>query len=131
MADDRPRTGRFHFDLSRANPAQRNVSDGLEVPTSWFLVGIAVSGSACITLGMAFFHISWWMGVLAVLLTFVLSIVAARATGETDMTPIGAMGKITQLTYGIIAPRNMTTNLMTAAITAGARNAFGRPADQP
>ena len=30
------------------------------------------------------------------------------------------MGKITQLSYGIIAPSNMTTNLMTASITAGA-----------
>ena len=39
-----------------------------------------------------------------------LSIVAARATGETDLTPIGAMGKITQLTYGVIAPGNMKTN---------------------
>jgi uncharacterized oligopeptide transporter (OPT) family protein len=46
--------------------------------------------------------------------------VAARATGETDITPIGAMGKITQLAYGVIAPSNMTTNLMTASITAGA-----------
>jgi uncharacterized oligopeptide transporter (OPT) family protein len=60
------------------------------------------------------------MGTLAVLLTFLLSIVAARATGETDVTPIGAMGKITQLTYGWLAPQNVTTNLMTASITAGA-----------
>jgi OPT family oligopeptide transporter len=60
------------------------------------------------------------MGVLAVLLTFILSIVAARATGETDVTPISAMGKITQLAYGLIAPSNITTNLMTASITAGA-----------
>ncbi|HEX3727355.1 MAG TPA: OPT/YSL family transporter, partial [Pirellulales bacterium] len=48
------------------------------------------------------------------------SIVAARATGETDVTPVGAMGKITQLVYGFIAPTNLTTNLMTASITAGA-----------
>ena len=48
------------------------------------------------------------------------SIVACRATGETDITPVGAMGKITQLTYGILAPANVITNLMTASITAGA-----------
>jgi uncharacterized oligopeptide transporter (OPT) family protein len=30
------------------------------------------------------------------------------------------MGKITQLTYGILAPANVVTNLMTASITAGA-----------
>ena len=57
---------------------------------------------------------------MAVAITFILSVVAARATGETDITPIGAMGKITQLTYGVVAPTNITTNLMTASITAGA-----------
>jgi uncharacterized oligopeptide transporter (OPT) family protein len=60
------------------------------------------------------------MGVVAVALTFLLAVVAARATGESDITPIGAMGKITQLTFGVLAPTNMTTNLMTASVTAGA-----------
>jgi uncharacterized oligopeptide transporter (OPT) family protein len=91
----------------------------VEVPASWFLSGVCIAGASCIALGMWRFGIAWWMGLLAVLLTFLLSIVAARATGETDFTPIGAMGKITQLTYGIIAPTSITTNLMTAAITAG------------
>lgn len=92
----------------------------IEVPAWWFLVGVSLSGTACVVLGHWRFGITWWMGILAVFLTFLLSIVAARATGETDITPISAMGKITQLTYGIIAPSNMTTNLMTASITAGA-----------
>ncbi len=92
----------------------------IEVPASWFLVGTLVTGSACVLLGHFFFGISWWMGAVAVLITFFLSIVAARATGETDITPIGAMGKITQLAYGVLAPSNITTNLMTASITSGA-----------
>jgi OPT family oligopeptide transporter len=108
----------------------------IDVPTSWFLIGTFVSGMACVVLGHLYFEISYGMGVLAVLLTFLLSIVAARATGETDVTPIGAMGKITQLTFGAISPRpsidagaslhqtatvaHMTTNLMTASITSGA-----------
>jgi uncharacterized oligopeptide transporter (OPT) family protein len=73
-----------------------------------------------VILGEVLFDIAWWMSVLAVLITFVLSIVAARATGETDITPITALGKVTQLTYGAIAPSNIATNLMTASITAGA-----------
>jgi putative OPT family oligopeptide transporter len=92
----------------------------IEVPGSWFVVGTLVSGAACVILGQLLFDIHWLMGVVAVLLTFVLSIVAARATGETDVTPISAMGKITQLLYGTVAPTNITTNLMTASITAGA-----------
>ncbi|MDB5385392.1 MAG: Oligopeptide transporter, family [Planctomycetaceae bacterium] len=78
---------------------------GIEVPMSWFLVGTFISGLACVVLGHMYFNISYGMGVLAVLLTFLLSIVAARATGETDVTPIGAMGKITQLTFGALSPR--------------------------
>lgn len=92
----------------------------VEVPGSWFVVGTGVSGLACVLLGHWLFGVHWWMGILAVLLTFLLSIVAARATGETDVTPIGAMGKITQLIYGVVAPSSITTNLMTASITAGA-----------
>jgi uncharacterized oligopeptide transporter (OPT) family protein len=92
----------------------------IEVPAWWFVVGAGLAGTACVILGHWRFGIAYWMGLLAVFLTFLLAIVAARATGETDITPIGAMGKITQLTYGVIAPSNMTTNLMTASITAGA-----------
>jgi uncharacterized oligopeptide transporter (OPT) family protein len=94
--------------------------DAVEAPDSWFFGGTLVSGAVCVLLGYYLFGIQWWMGILAVLLTFVLSIVAARSTGETDMTPTGAMGKITQLTYGVIARSEITTNLMTASITAGA-----------
>ena len=92
----------------------------VEVPPSWFLGGTLAAGTACVLLGHFLFGITWWMGILAVLVTFLLSIVAARATGETDITPIGAMGKITQLIYGVVAPSNITTNLMTASITSGA-----------
>jgi len=60
------------------------------------------------------------MGALSVIMTFFLPAVACRATGETDITPIGAMGKITQLSYGITAPSDITANLMTAGVTAGA-----------
>ncbi|MFM8986000.1 MAG: OPT family oligopeptide transporter [Planctomycetia bacterium] len=92
----------------------------VEVPASWFVAGTLAAGTACVVLGHWLFGITWWMGILAVFVTFFLSIVAARATGETDITPIGAMGKITQLMYGVVAPANVTTNLMTASITAGA-----------
>ena len=92
----------------------------IEVPGWWFVVGTLAAGTSCVVLGELYFGIAWWMGVIAVLFTFVLSIVAARATGETNITPIGAMGKITQLLYGWLAPTNLTTNLMTASITSGA-----------
>jgi uncharacterized oligopeptide transporter (OPT) family protein len=92
----------------------------IEAPQKWFLWGTLASGAACVALGMIYFQIAWWMGILAVIATFFLALVASRATGETDITPTGAMGKITQLMYGVLAPGNMTTNLMTASVTGGA-----------
>ena len=97
----------------------------IEVPGSWFAAGFIGFGALTIWLGHSLFHIAWWMGVIAVLATFFLVIVAARATGETDVTPIGPLSKITQLAFGVIQPGNLTTNLMTANISAGATTHAG------
>jgi OPT family oligopeptide transporter len=97
-----------------------DVLANIEVPSSWFVTGFVLSGAATVLLQSTLFGIRWWMGILAVVLTFVLSMVAARATGETDITPIGAMGKITQLMFGALAPAQPAVNLMTANVTAGA-----------
>jgi uncharacterized oligopeptide transporter (OPT) family protein len=91
----------------------------VEVPASWFMVGTLLSGIACIELGHSMFGVSRLMGLVAVLLAFLLSLIACRASGETNITPIGAMGKIAQLTFAVLAPGNITTNLMTANITGG------------
>lgn len=98
-------------------------SDGLtaiETPGSWFLLGQFVSLIAIAWLAHVTFAMPWWQSTIAVLLSFALALVACRVTGETDTTPVGAMGKITQLTFGAISPGNMTVNLMAANITAGA-----------
>ena len=97
--------------------------EAIEVPTSWFLSGTALSGLGCVAVLYFAFGTRWWMGVIAVLMTFFLAVVACRVTGECDTTPIGAMGKITQLAFGFLAPADIATNLMTASVTAGAAGA--------
>ncbi len=92
----------------------------IEVPTWWFLTGAGLSGLGCIAVLYFAFDTSFIMGLVAVFMTLILSLVACRATGESDITPIGAMGKITQLMFGVLAPSKMITNLMTASVTAGA-----------
>ncbi|MCA9492983.1 MAG: OPT/YSL family transporter [Myxococcales bacterium] len=89
-----------------------------EVPTTWFAIGTAIGGGGAVALGAYAFHIPMHYGLLAVILTFALALVACRATGESDITPIGAMGKLMQLTYGVLIPQSTTANLMTASITS-------------
>ena len=92
----------------------------VEVSPLWFAIGLVLTGTACVVMQRAWFDVPVFEGIISVGLAFVLSIVAARATGETNITPIGAMGKITQLTFGVLMPGNATANLMTATVTAGA-----------
>ncbi|RMH03665.1 MAG: OPT family oligopeptide transporter [Planctomycetota bacterium] len=89
-----------------------------EVPMSWFTIGMLVSGAGVVWLAWYSFHIPVLFGTIAVLLSFFLALVACRATGESDITPVGALGKITQLTYGVLMRQNVTANLMTASITS-------------
>jgi putative OPT family oligopeptide transporter len=98
----------------------KSESGRLEAPMSWFAVGQIVSLVALAWLGYASFGIAIWESVIAVALSFWLALVACRVTGETDTTPVGAMGKVTQLAFGALSPGNVNVNLMSANITAGA-----------
>lgn len=66
------------------------------------------------------FNIPLTLAFLGVFMTFFLTVVAARVSGETGITPVGPMGKVTQLTFGVIDPSNVTSNLMAANVTGGA-----------
>lgn len=89
-----------------------------EVPRRWCVIGVAVAGFGLTLIGRLYFGIPAPLGALAVLMTAVLAIIACRATGESDVTPLGAVGNLTQLTYGVLAPQNATATLVTAGITS-------------
>ena len=92
----------------------------LETPMSWFLAGQVISLIALGWLAKTTFGIPFWMSCIAVFISFFLALVVCRITGEANITPTGAMGKVTQLIFGGIAPGHMTANLMSANITSGA-----------
>ena len=93
-------------------------------PMKYWAIGMTLATILTVVLAQRYFQIPIWEGVLAVALSFVIAAIAVRATGETDINPVGAMGKITQVVYGALAPGKMQINLMAAAITsAGASQA--------
>lgn len=100
--------------------AQADKLAEIEVPGLWMIVGMVPITIAMLVIQYVAFHISWWAGLLAVGMSFVLSLVACRATGETDTTPIGAMGKVMQLMFAVIKPGQVVPNLASAGIAANA-----------
>ncbi|WP_437806054.1 OPT family oligopeptide transporter [Sorangium sp. So ce1078] len=102
----------------RSRQGARDVLADIELPVKLSIIGVPIVGAVVVVLGQLWFGISWWLGVIAIPLVFIFSLIAVNSTGVTAITPVGALGKLTQLTYGVLAPRNITTNLMTAGVTA-------------
>lgn len=90
----------------------------IEVPVSWMVMGMIPITIAMVWLQIQAFNVSWYAGLIAVAMSFLLSLVASRATGETDTTPIGAMGKVMQLMFAVLAKNNISANLASAGIAA-------------
>lgn len=103
----------------RTSGGETGVDEG-EVTRPWFFFSLALALVLCVGLQTWLFGISWWAAVFAVLLSFALAIVAARVSGETNVTPVGPMGKVTQLLFAVTMPKNASANLLGASITSGA-----------
>ena len=112
------------FQVLRRSPARAMSDDtdakmaAIEVPNAWFIAGIVPIAIAMLLIQLIAFQIQWWAGLIAVAMSFVLSMVACRTTGETDTTPVGPMGKVMQLLFAVISPGNVTHNLVSAGVGA-------------
>lgn len=95
----------------------------VEVPMKWMVIGLVPITILLAVVQIVAFDIHWWAGLIAIAMSFVLSLVACRATGETDTTPIGAMGKVMQLTFAVIQPKAVMPNLASAGVAANAASA--------
>ncbi|MEQ1893351.1 MAG: OPT family oligopeptide transporter, partial [Planctomycetota bacterium] len=108
-------------DALRGKRAAPSATDeaAIECPGAWFPLGFALLSPLVVFLMMRLFHIPWWAGLVAIPLSIVMGFVAARVTGETDITPTKAFGPVTQLVYGGLTPGNVAGNIMAANVTAG------------
>lgn len=104
---------------------ERAYLESIEIPMRWFWIGLVIAGVLAVTVQRAFFDIGIPYGILSVALAIALAFVAARAVGETDINPVGAMGKVTQLVFGGVLRGQIAPNLMAASVTGGAASQAG------
>jgi putative OPT family oligopeptide transporter len=105
------------FGRARARGAADPLAD-IELPMRVFVVGIPVAGAAVIAAAHLFFGVHVLLGVLAIPLIFVFTLIAVNSTGLTSITPTSAVAKMTQLTFSVFARGDTATNIMTAGITS-------------
>ncbi|PVU93295.1 hypothetical protein BB559_003341 [Furculomyces boomerangus] len=61
------------------------------------------------------------MSIIAVVLACVLAVLSVRALGKTDLNPVSGIGKISQIIFAYLMPKNIIGNLVAGAIAeAGA-----------
>ncbi|MCX2887978.1 MULTISPECIES: OPT/YSL family transporter [Pseudomonas] len=100
----------------RANQAPR--ARGRWSP--WPASGLLVASALVVSLQVLLFGIDGWMALLSIPLAVCLAVVAARVVGATGIAPIGAIGKLSQLGFGLVAPGQVAINLMSANTAGGA-----------
>lgn len=105
--------------FTKKKPAEEDPLVEVECPEWWFPAGFAILAPIVVTLMGFLFQIPLWAGLIAVPLAVVMGFVAARVTGETDVTPTKALGPVTQAIYGVLSPGNLTGNIMSANVTGG------------
>lgn len=98
-------------------------ADADAIPNSWWIKGLAFAAVSTVIVAYFVFAIPPYMSIFAIIMSAILANVAVRSTGETDINPVGGMGKVTQLAFGAISS-SPSINLMSAGITgAGASQA--------
>jgi putative OPT family oligopeptide transporter len=105
--------------LRRRGGSSASALDDEEAPLAWFVLGFLGLAPVMVALLVWLFQVPLWAAVLSLPLSLVVGVVAARVTGETDVTPTKAMGPLTQLVFGLAVPGNLTANVMSANVTAG------------
>lgn len=114
--------GRSFSGLARVFRQGRGDDGGVgavECADWWFPAGFVVLTPLVVFLMARLFQVPVWAGLLAVPLAVLMGFVAARVTGETDVTPTKALGPVTQMLYGVITPGNLPGNIMSANVTGG------------
>jgi len=118
------RTIQRHFGERVIMEHEQYELDSHLIPWWYCLIGIIISSALIIPIADLQFGMKWYLVLLAIPLSALLSIVATRATGETDINPVGGMGKVGQFVFAGVAPKQVVTNVLSAGIiSAGASQA--------
>jgi len=90
----------------------------IELPGKISAIGIPIIGLFIVWLSWQYFGVAIWLGLIAIPLVFIFATIGATSAGLTSITPTSALGYLTQTTFSVLSPGKITTNVMTAAITA-------------
>lgn len=97
------------------------------VPMKWVVVGLTSSIVVGIILVWIIFGhegIKPWASLVGFIISMGLSVLGARALGETDLNPVSGLGKIAQLLFAVMQPGQVVANIIAGGTLAISLNPF-------
>lgn len=101
-----------------APAAGTDVLRDIELPLWVSFWGIPILSAVGVWLTHWFFGVPWFLALVAVPMTFLLTIICTNSMALTSWTSTSTMAKITQFTLGAIDRTNPATNLMCGGMTS-------------
>ncbi|HWM84582.1 MAG TPA: OPT family oligopeptide transporter [Kofleriaceae bacterium] len=86
----------------------------------WMRAGAVLCAAGLVAVGWLGFGVNPLISVAALVIAVVFSIVGMRASGETDQTPSGPLGGLSQVLIGATAPGSTVPTLFAGGVTNGA-----------
>ncbi|KAK9800344.1 hypothetical protein WJX73_006522 [Symbiochloris irregularis] len=111
----------------RAGAQQQQQGDKAEdsshgIPTIWWIGGLGASAAIATAVLSPMLHLPAYEPIIAVLMALLVSVLAVRALGQTDLNPVSGVGKLSQVVFALVAPGKVVPNLVAGAIAeAGAQ----------
>ena len=96
--------------------------------TVWF--GVLLSSLICVISVKTVFGaiFPYYAIVIAVTLTFFFSVLGVRALGETDLNPVSGIGKLSQLIFALIIPKDHPSRVLINLVAGGIAEAGAQQA---
>lgn len=116
-SSNRPNTVKLVYD-----DVDHEVAEEHLVKYTTVMSGIIVSSLLCIVLVIYLFGleiIPIYAMVTALLIALFLSVLGIRALGETDLNPVSGIGKISQLIFALIVPRDRRGSVLLNLVAGG------------
>jgi uncharacterized oligopeptide transporter (OPT) family protein len=102
--------------FSKKKEETKDVLAHIELPSKISFIGVPILGVIGAWMANAWFGVSWAIGLSAIPLIIVLTLIAASSTALTGITPTGSLSKIPQFLFGALDPKHPPTNLMTGVM---------------
>mmetsp|Transcript_23938 Transcript_23938/g.77023 ORF Transcript_23938/g.77023 Transcript_23938/m.77023 type:complete len:644 (+) Transcript_23938:71-2002(+) len=112
-------------DASSEDSSSSSEDSGGGVPARLWVPGLVLSVAGSVgALVFASKLLTLSQALLAVACAGLVSYLAVRALGSTDLNPVSAVGKVSQVVFALAAPKNVVANLAAGAVAeAGAAQA--------